>query len=202
MPELLTRTGNCVPRLAPSTAGPWGPHIIEFANPGQQRAIPQLFTKPRSYESPGTTFNTISFFPCTEPLSLFESTIPETFEQALYGYRSLVLLGQIKDLLSEGEIVKALRMLVEEKASGNKLSEPLQRLSDTLDKQSVVRKPVTTLPRTTEATWIKKNWDAYKGKWVAVLGDQAVASGTTLRELLEAVKEKQLSERPIIHHIK
>jgi hypothetical protein len=204
MPELLTRSDNTAHRLAPSSDESWAQRINEFANPDQQSIIHSVrkYGALRSYEKSKTVFDTNVFISHAEPLvPAIESPSLQVLQQISDKYRNLILYSQVRALLSEGKISKAIKVLLEATTSGYALSEPLQRLHNTLYKRSAVRKPITAAPRTKEATWIKNNWDAYKGKWVAILDDQAVASGCTLKEVLADVKNKQLSRSPIVHRI-
>jgi hypothetical protein len=130
------------------------------------------------------------------------SSVVSTLEHSLPELASLSLLHEVREFLSQGELTKAHGLILEARSKGRILSEPLQRLDGILSHQAVVSQPITAPERTSEAAWVKANWTHYQGKWVAVLDDQAVASGDTLKEVLATVREKKLDRTPIIHRIK
>jgi hypothetical protein len=49
--------------------------------------------------------------------------------------------------------------------------------------------------------WIKANRAHYKGKWVALLGEQVLGIGDSLKAVLRLVQEQQLEETPLLHHV-
>lgn len=130
-----------------------------------------------------------------------KSEAPARLNLSPADFKNVVLLGEVKSLLSKGELVKARQSLERALIAGQKFSDPLLKLNDALALEKVVTRSVTSPDRKSEATWIKTNRAAYKGKWVAVLGEQVVASGDTFKEVLAAIKQKGLSLMPVIHHV-
>lgn len=53
--------------------------------------------------------------------------------------------------------------------------------------------------RSREFAWLREHGHAYRGKWVAVLGDRLVATADTLRDLLQQVQQARLTEHPLVH---
>lgn len=125
----------------------------------------------------------------------------ELLELSASNLKNVVLLGELKDLLSKGELLKARHILEKSLLEGQRFSEPLQKLNEALSLEEVATRAVISPQRKDEATWIKTNRAAYKGKWVALLGDQVVASGDTFKELIAVVRRKYLSPAPVIHHV-
>lgn len=55
--------------------------------------------------------------------------------------------------------------------------------------------------RSAEFHWLKTNWEEYQGKWVALLGEDLLASSDTLKDLLDRLDEFRPERRPLIHHL-
>ncbi|MDH4187341.1 MAG: DUF5678 domain-containing protein [Nitrospira sp.] len=205
MPELLTKSGNTAIKLMEIQTAPWSQDMSIFASPRIQ-----YLTYPAPPERPAEFLTTllgrdgVKPRKIAPPCDFAENNVSQlqAFEQSSIKSQNIALLREINQLLSEGELPKAYRLLGEAIISGMRLSEPLKRLQDILSNQSVVSCETTTPVRTDEAAWVKANWNAYKGKWVAVLGDEAIASGDTFKEVLATVKELRPTQPPIIHHIK
>ncbi len=52
-----------------------------------------------------------------------------------------------------------------------------------------------------EFEWLRSPPQWARGKWVALLGSEAIASADTLAELVEALKPMELPRQPLVHHI-
>ena len=55
--------------------------------------------------------------------------------------------------------------------------------------------------RAKEFEWLRHPPEWARGKWVALVGSEAVAVGETLREVAESVRSQNLSRRPLVHRI-
>ena len=52
-----------------------------------------------------------------------------------------------------------------------------------------------------EFEWLRNPPEWARGKWVALVGSEAVAVGETLKEVAESVRGQELSRRPLVHRI-
>ena len=55
--------------------------------------------------------------------------------------------------------------------------------------------------RDEESAWLRDPPEWARGKWVALIGREAVAVAETLAELAASVRAQRLSRRPLVHHI-
>jgi hypothetical protein len=76
----------------------------------------------------------------------------------------------------------------------------LQDLYHTVSPGRAVPREVTYRDRKLEMAWIKANRSQYRGKWVALLGEQVIGMGDDLKSVLRVVQKQQLAEPPLIHH--
>lgn len=59
----------------------------------------------------------------------------------------------------------------------------------------------TAPDRSREAAWIRRHGDKYRGQWVAVNGDDLVATATSLNTLLEKLKQRNgKGNSPLVHY--
>jgi hypothetical protein len=176
-----------------------------FANPGLQRAVFGALSVQRAPKLYPHSFLTNKQSPFESEFALAPSKDqkepPTHFNISSSGFKNLVLLGEVKGLLSKGEIIKAHQLLEKALIAGHRFSEPLLKLHDALSPGRVNTSSVKTPHRKYEASWIKANRAAYTKKWVAVLGEQVIASGDTFKQVLAAVKQQKLSVSPVIHYI-
>lgn len=104
---------------------------------------------------------------------------------------------QIRDLLAEGQIWKAQELL---KSAGD--DAPIDpKLRKVLSPPRVRESDLKDFDRSAEFHWLKTNWDEYQGKWVALLGEDLLASSDSLKELLARLEELHPERRPLIHHL-
>ncbi len=52
-----------------------------------------------------------------------------------------------------------------------------------------------------EFAWLEQPPEWARGKWVALVGSEAVASADTLAEVLRVIRSKKFSKRPLVHRI-
>jgi len=52
-----------------------------------------------------------------------------------------------------------------------------------------------------EFEWLRHPPEWARGKWVALVGSEAVAVGDTLKEVAESVRSQNLPKRPLVHRI-
>ena len=105
---------------------------------------------------------------------------------------------QIRDLLAEGQIWQAQQLL---KSAGD--DAPVDpKLREVLGPARVLgRSPARGYDRSAEFRWLKTHWEEYEGKWVALVGEDLVASTDTLKELLARLTDLRLEREPLIHHL-
>ncbi len=82
-----------------------------------------------------------------------------------------------KDLISDSKLVKV-------------LSPPRIKKSDRLD-----------VDRSSEFRWLRENSSRFQGQWVALVGNELVASAASLADLLAQLKSTPPASSPLIHHL-
>ena len=108
----------------------------------------------------------------------------------------LSLEDEIRALLAEGRISDAKRLVDDAGDSlpaGSRLREIFYPTITKLD--------VRDVDRTGEYRWLKKNGRNFRGKWVAVAGENLVLATDSLKELLARLEDIDTPVQPLIHHI-
>jgi|SRR6185295_11747475 len=104
---------------------------------------------------------------------------------------------QIRALLAEGQIWEAQQLL---KSVGDDV--PVDpKLREVLAPPRIRRIPEKGFDRSAEFHWLKTKAELYRGKWVALLGDELIASAETLKDLLVRVNELAPARKPLVHRI-
>jgi|SRR6185436_4011978 len=104
---------------------------------------------------------------------------------------------KIRSLLAEGQIWEAQELL---KSVGEDV--PVDpKLREVLSPPRVRESDLKDFDRSAEFHWLKTNWEAYRGKWVALLGEELLASSDTLEELRARLAELNPKRRPLVHHL-
>jgi hypothetical protein len=57
------------------------------------------------------------------------------------------------------------------------------------------------IDRTPDIEWIRKNWQDYRGQWVALLGGELLAHSESLHDVLPVLKKKEGAPPPLLHYI-
>jgi hypothetical protein len=109
-------------------------------------------------------------------------------------------LERAKNFLSDGCIIDARQVLQEALLRWPK-DQGLLRLQRVISPGRVVAKEKQYKDRRSEISWIAENRQTYKGKWVALMGDQLIAMADDLKTLLDDLRERQLEEAPLIHRL-
>ena len=115
------------------------------------------------------------------------------------GPRPTLELEYAKHLLGQGRVAMAREILLRALFRYPKDSR-LGDLYRTVSPSRIVPREVTYRDRRLEIAWIKANRSHYRGKWVALLGEQVIGIGDDLKSVLRVVREQQLAEPPLIHH--
>lgn len=110
----------------------------------------------------------------------------------------LHLVALVKTLLGNEQIAAA-RKLVDLIPAGS--HEELGRLRMVLQLPTTRRRTVAYRTRASEVRWLQRNAAEYKGKWVAVLGDQLIAANESLASVRAAVRESRLQAAPLLYRI-
>ncbi|HBL25974.1 MAG TPA: hypothetical protein DD490_03975 [Acidobacteria bacterium] len=104
---------------------------------------------------------------------------------------------QIRSLLAEGQIWEAQELL---KSAGDRVPAD-SMFREALGPSRVRKSPVKGIDRSAEFHWLRTKAAEYEGKWVALVGENLVASSDTLKELLARLAELQVEQKPLIHHL-
>jgi len=103
--------------------------------------------------------------------------------------------------LIEGERITAARQMLAA-APAYILSDPLVcRLRLALAPPVVKRVQKRDVDRTQEYDWLGANGRNYRGRWVALVGSNLLASASTLHELQEELRSMQPHGRPLLHRV-
>lgn len=110
----------------------------------------------------------------------------------------LSLEDELRALLAEGRIYEATKLL---QTAGDRASTVNPRLREVLAPPRFRRVDERDVDRTPEFNWLKTNWDAYLGKWVALVGEDLVACSDESEDLFAQLEGRQFKRRPLVHHI-
>lgn len=109
----------------------------------------------------------------------------------------LRLEERIRSLLAEGQIWEAQNLF---NTSGDLLPAD-SKLREVLSPPRIWKSDMRDVDRSPEFHWIRTCGDEYQGKWVALVGENLVASSDTLKELLKEIRSRRFERRPLIHHL-
>jgi hypothetical protein len=104
---------------------------------------------------------------------------------------------QIQFLVEEGQIWEAQELL---KSAGDRVPAG-SKMREILSPARVRKSAVKGVDRSAEFHWLKTKAAEYPGKWVALVGEDLVASSDTLKDLLAHLAELRLDREPLIHHL-
>lgn len=112
------------------------------------------------------------------------------------------VVKQILSLISDGQLLTARRIAVEAAArfpGHDKLRLAERMLAGDGNPRVSTKGPERSTDE--EYSWLQNPPEWARGKWVALVGHEAVASADTLAELTESLKSKDLLHRPLVHRI-
>jgi hypothetical protein len=104
---------------------------------------------------------------------------------------------EIRALLEEGRIYEAKKRL----ESAGDLVPADSPLREIFAPPRIRRVDERDVDRTPEFNWLRANWDAYEGKWVALVGDDLVACSDTSEGLFAQLDGRRFEHSPLVHHI-
>ena len=124
-------------------------------------------------------------------LLLKERTKPEDAEDLVQ--RILSLLNAQELLAAQQEAARA--------AEAHPDHPWLQRANRVLNPSRVTRVPASGSDRTKEFDWLRRNSEAYRGQWVALLRDDLIAADPDFGVVLNEVRARTLDGKPLVHRI-
>ncbi len=111
------------------------------------------------------------------------------------------VLDKLRALLADGHVLMARRLAseaIERFPSHAEIGNAKRILNDG---KATVSSGGPERSTEEEFAWLRNPPPWARGKWVALLGQEAVASGKTLAEVVEALKPLSLPEKPLVHRI-
>lgn len=109
-------------------------------------------------------------------------------------------LVQIRNLISRGQIKDARERVVEALLRWP-MDESLLKMQELIAPAKIARTKQQYRERHLEVSWINRNRDKYRGKWVALIGEEPVAVADDLKTLLASLRARDHKEMPLIHRI-
>jgi hypothetical protein len=109
-------------------------------------------------------------------------------------------LRQAKMLLGQGRI-DAAREMLRRALERHPRNDALADLYKAITPGRVIRKHVQYKHRKAEFAWIRANRQKYKGKWVALVDDELIASSDNLQEILQVIQEKNIEKTSLVHRV-
>ncbi len=77
----------------------------------------------------------------------------------------------------------------------------LKKTNRIINPKRIVSKPADAPDRTREFAWLRAHGARYRGRWVALLKDELLASAQELETVLREVRARGLESRVLVHHI-
>ena len=107
---------------------------------------------------------------------------------------------RVRELISEERVADA-RRLLREGLEADPHDLHLNRLDRLLALPKTTKITKRDVDRTEEFRWLARNRDEYRDRWVAVRGEDLVASAESLKELRQILRDREFEIPPLIHHI-
>jgi hypothetical protein len=124
-----------------------------------------------------------------EPIKVPQEETPETY------------VARIRDLV-EREHVSSARRLVQEARQRFPEDAALARWHELLSPARLLgRSPASGVDRTAEIRWLDAHGPAYKGEWLAVLGNQLLGHSRSLQELVALLDRNPPKTRSLLHYV-
>jgi hypothetical protein len=103
----------------------------------------------------------------------------------------------LRSLVEEGRILEARSLL----DFAGELIPRDSRIREILAPPRIRRIAERGYDRSAEFHWLKTKAEPYRGQWVALLGEELVASAETLKDLIARLNEIAPARKPLIHRI-
>jgi Family of unknown function (DUF5678) len=113
------------------------------------------------------------------------------------GLRSFPYADLIREHLARGRILAAQKLL----EFARDMIPSDSKLIKALAPPRITRIDSRDVDRTREFRWLTSNGAKYRGQWVALVGDNLVASAATLAKLLSELRSSPPPSKPLIHHL-
>ena len=110
------------------------------------------------------------------------------------------VLEDLRAHLAEGRFRTAQR-LAKEGAARFPEHAPIRQMNRGLNEWTATTRPTDEPDRSEEFEWLRDPPEAARGKWVALVGSEMVASADTLVAVMESVESMNLSTIPLVHRI-
>ncbi len=144
--------------------------------------------EPRAAKSVGAASVSISRHSPRGPAKLSSEVGPETF------------LTQIREHLDQLRYRAAQRLA--RKAAGRFPGHPeIRRMHQALNEWTARSRPASGRDTSEEFEWLENPPASARGKWVALVGSEAVALADTLIEVVASLKSMELPKTPLIHRL-
>lgn len=110
-------------------------------------------------------------------------------------------LERIRDFLAEGLFNDA-RAAIAQARKVFPSDESLAALSKLTALQSATRVATQFQSKQQEFRWLEEHRTEYLGRWVALRGHELLASGETMKQVLDAIAAKGIDGAPLIHKVR
>lgn len=111
------------------------------------------------------------------------------------------VLDELRSLIADGQVVSARRLAVEAAARFPEHEEIRQARRILNDGKATVGSRGPEPSTDDEFEWLRRPPEWARGKWVALVGKEAVAVADDLTDLVESLKTMDLPKRPLVHRI-
>lgn len=106
----------------------------------------------------------------------------------------------IRSLLANGEAGAARRTAAE--GAARFPDDPwLKKTHRIINPNRITSEPADAPDRTLEFAWLREHAARYRGRWVALLKDELLASAPNLETVLNKIRERDLEARALVHRI-
>lgn len=135
----------------------------------------------------------------TDTLKREQELLPKSQKNSP-GSQPFVFLENARRLLNSQRIQDA-RDTLQRGADLHPKDKKIAQLLRAISPGRVTQVKGTAPNRSREAAWIRRHGDKYQGQWVAVNGDDLVATATSLNKLLEKLKRRNGNGNlPLVHY--
>lgn len=130
--------------------------------------------------------------------STFAASVPDFNASALATAEEFV--EAIRSLLANGQAGVARRAAAE--GAARFPDHPwIQKANRVINPHRVVTGPAKAPDRTREFAWLREHGGQYRDQWVALLGDELLASGSDLEDVLREVRARGLEAQSLVHRV-
>ena len=130
---------------------------------------------------------------------MYEQNLSLDSQKSSAGSQPFVFLEQAKSLLNEQRIQDACSTLqrgADLYPKDNKIAHLLRAISP----GRVTNVKGTAPNRSKEVAWIRRHGNKYRGQWVAINGDDLLATATSLNTLLKKIQRNDKGNSPLVHY--